>query len=185
VPRRTKIVAILANILEVEVAEELVSGYLDRYDAALVHLLFVVPLVDGIAEFMARNGYTYYVCSSAPKQEVERQLARAGLTSHFTDVFGLDTPKAEALRHIKLSHAGTAIVFLGDSPGDQRAADAAGVPFIAVVAERDNFPGENVVKLKNFSSLDVVQESFREAFARHAVQSYSTSKSQVKLKTRQ
>lgn len=168
VPRRTKIVAVLENILKIEATEDLVSGYLNRYDAALIDRLFAAPLVDGIAKFMADHCYVYYVCSSAPKHEVQGQLARAGLAASFTGIFDLDTPKADALRQIKQSHAGDAIVFLGDSRGDLRAAEVAGVPFIAVVAERDNFCGENVVKLKDFSSPELVRKSFLEALARTA-----------------
>lgn len=158
VPRKEKLTAILAQILGLHVTPALIADYLQRYDHQLADLLRAVPLVEGVADFVASGDYHCYVSSSAPEAEVESHLARTGLRPHFAAIFGRDTPKATALTAIKQRHPGATVVFFGDAVGDLCAAQAANVPFIGVICERDNFAGYDVVKLQDFSDRIVVQQ---------------------------
>lgn len=151
VPRRDKLAGILREVLGVPVDAALLSGYLERYAAALAHELAATSLVEGVASFIRRCGGPLYVSSSAPEAEVRDQLGRRGLHAHFAAVYGGDTPKADALREIVRRHPGAETVFFGDSIGDWEAAREAGVAFVAVVSERDNFPAQGVTKLVDFA----------------------------------
>ena len=168
VPRRAKIAAILEAILDTVATPPLVSEYLARYAIELEHALATAPLVEGVAELLARSEHKFYLSSSAPEGEVGRQLARTGLLKYFSAVFGSDTPKANALREVKRRHLGSKPVFFGDSVGDLRAAQEARVAFVAVVNERDNFTDDEVIKITDFSSFQLVQTRIREALRQNA-----------------
>jgi len=62
------------------------------------------------------------------------------------------------LSEVKRRHKNLIPVFFGDSIGDLRAAQEAGVAFVAVVCERDNFADYEVVKIKDFTSMELVQQ---------------------------
>lgn len=163
VRRDHKIAHILAAILRIEPTQALVADYLARYDVALAPLLHDAPLVPGVDVFLAQGRRACYVSSSAPDVEVRDQLSRRGLSGCFQSIFGAATPKVDVLRRVRHLHRGQAPVFFGDSPGDRDAADQAGVAFVAVTSERDNFPDQPVVKLRDFASLDAVEASMAAA----------------------
>ncbi len=161
VPRRDKLAGILRDIVGVEPGAALLTGYLERYAQALEHELAIAPMVDGVAAFLQQDSYTFYVCSSAPEEEVHRQLERRNLLPYFTKVYGSTTPKANALHAIRAIHADSPIVFFGDATGDWEAARSADVAFVAVVNERDNFGELPVMKLHSFANLTEVERCIR------------------------
>lgn len=168
VPRGEKIATILERILGIKARTEVVSDYLTRYAITLENLLISAPLVEGVAEFVTQSEYTFYVCSSAPEDEVESQLIRTSLREHFSGVFGLNTPKERALLKIKHKHPDDNLVFFGDSLGDLHAAQEAHVAFVAVINERDNFINHHVVKIKDFTSHSDTQSCIDEAHRQNA-----------------
>lgn len=161
VPRRDKLAAILGEIVGVEPTPTLLAGYLERYAHALEYELAIAPMVEGVATFLQEDGYSIYVCSSAPEEEVHHQLERRNLLGYFTKVYGSTTAKADALRAIRAIHADSPIVFFGDATGDWEAARSAAVAFVAVVNERDNFGVLPVMKLHNFANLTEVERCIR------------------------
>lgn len=163
VARRDKIVAIHATILGLPVDAASIDARLARYAQALAHQLAVAPLIDGVADFIRGSGLHFHVSSSAPEDEVAMQLARSGLRAHVDGVYGLSTPKADALALIRERHRDALPVFFGDSRGDWQAAQATGTAFVAVVNERDNFAGEAVVKIEDFVDRERVARSMAQA----------------------
>ena len=168
VPRREKIAAILREILAIPDTPDVLSEYLARYGVQLESPLAKAPLVKGVEDFIQQEELTFYVCSSAPEAEVEAQLVRKGLLKRFAAVFGSTVPKASALSQVKHHHVGEQLVFFGDSVGDLHAAHEAGVAFVGVTSERDNFAGYKVVKLQDFSSTELVLRCMQEALLRGA-----------------
>lgn len=168
VPRKEKLAHVLRYHLRTEPTEALLREYLRRYAVQLEDRLAVAPMVEGVGEFIASLPAARYVCSSAPESEVREQIARRLLGGHLAGVFGGTTPKSAALRAIAAGHAGKAVVFFGDSVGDHQAACRAGVAFVGVVCERDNFQGMPVVKLRDFSDRATVEQAMIEAVARGA-----------------
>ncbi|MCB0106676.1 MAG: HAD hydrolase-like protein, partial [Caldilineaceae bacterium] len=166
VPRREKFSTILRDLVKTTPTEALLTDYLQRYAGALEHELAVAPLVEGIETFLAADGRSVYVSSSAPEAEVALQLARRSLSAYFAAVYGSQTPKAEALRQVAKAHHGAQIVFFGDAVGDLKAAQEVGVAFVAVINERDNFAQHDVVKLRDFTSLSEVERSIQIAVQR-------------------
>ena len=163
VARRDKLVQILETIISVEATTERLAQYLERYAKSLDASLAVAQLVTGVKEFIVRGDQAFYVSSTAPDDEVHDQLARNGLYHHFIKVYGSHTPKATALKEIVKRHENEAVVFFGDSPGDLAAAREAGVAFVGVTNERDNFKDLDIVKLKDFGSPAILDHAMRSA----------------------
>lgn len=168
VPRKVKLAHLMRDILPAEPTEATLSEYLRRYAIALEHHLAAAPVVEGVREFIASYPAARYVCSSAPEAEVHEQLARRSLSSHLAAIYGGTTPKSRALRSIATTHADGPVVFFGDSLGDYEAACQAGVAFVGVVCERDNFEGMPVVKLANFANRATVETAMLQSVAQSA-----------------
>ena len=159
VPRKDKLAQLLRNNLCTEPTEALLAEYLHRYAIALEHQLAAAPMVEGVAEFIAAYPADRYVCSSAPEAEVREQVARRSLGPYFAAIYGGTTPKAQALRAIAETHANGPVVLFGDSVGDYDAARQAGVAFVGVVCERNNFKGMPVVELTDFAHRATVEQA--------------------------
>lgn len=165
VPRRAKLFSILHDLLGVEPNAALLDDYLERYARALEHELTIAPIVEGIDGFLQHEGYIFYVSSSAPEQEVYQQLQRRNLLTYFAGIYGATTPKAAALRTIQAANPGKPLLFFGDAIGDWASAQEAGVAFIAIVNERDNFGDYPVLKLAHFASVAHVEACIQRALA--------------------
>jgi phosphoglycolate phosphatase-like HAD superfamily hydrolase len=163
VPPRAKLAHLLQRNLRIEPTDALLSEYLRRYAIELEHHLAMAPMVEGIAEFIASYPAARYVCSSAPETEVHEQISHRSLGHHFLAVYGGATRKSDALRVVAASHPGQPVVFFGDSVGDYEASREAGVAFVGVVCERDNFQGMPVVKLHDFVHRPTVEQAMLQA----------------------
>lgn len=170
VPRKVKITEILEQILQIPANADRLSRYLSRYADVLEPLLEDAPLVDGVAAFLLQSSVTFFVSSTAPDEEVERQLASRNLLSRFADIFGLSTPKPDALRSIRRRNGQSRIVFLGDSISDLEAARKANVAFVGVACEQDNFQGVDIIKIRDFASPEVVWSCIDAAWKAHATE---------------
>ena len=169
VPRAEKLKYILESIVGIVASEAVVDEYLVKYEHSLEGALSAAPFVAGVKEFLSSCGCPLYLCSSAPASEVTRQLSERHVESNFAEVFDGRTPKDEALKRIATRHGHKGIVFFGDSLGDLAAAQSAGVSFVAVVAEWDNFGERPVVKVRDFTDRDTIQRCISEAAQVHAI----------------
>jgi len=168
VPRRVKLTSLLQDCLNDMPTEEAIEDLLDRYAAALEHQLAVAPAVEGVVQFIASWSGPRYVCSSAPELEVRAQVSRRSLGTHFTAIFGGNTPKSEALLQIAAANPKRNVVFFGDSVSDYEAAQKAEVAFVAVACERDNFAGIQVVKIRDFTDQAILESAMLEALSTRA-----------------
>ena len=169
VPRAEKLKHILESIVGIVASEATVDEYLVKYEHALEEALSAASFISGVQYFLSACECPIYLCSSAPAGEVARQLSARHLQGYFAEVFDGRTPKAEALKHIAHRHGHKGIVFFGDSLGDLVAAQSAGVSFVAVVAEWDNFVERTVVKLRDFADREAIQRCISEAAQTYAI----------------
>ena len=90
--------------------------------------------VPGAPEFLrARAGrHRLFVASAAPQAELREIVEERGLAPFFERVHGAPRAKPEILAAIlaDASLAPDRAVFVGDAPGDQRAAEQVGIPFV-------------------------------------------------------
>ena len=169
VPRAEKLKYILESIVGIVASEAMVGEYLVKYEHSLEGALSAASFVSGVKDFLSACECPLYLCSSAPAGEVARQLSSRHLQGYFVEVFDGRTPKDKALKHIAHRHGHKGIVFFGDSLGDLAAAQSAGVSFVAVVAEWDNFVERTVVKLRDFTNRDTIRRCITEAAQAYAI----------------
>jgi phosphoglycolate phosphatase-like HAD superfamily hydrolase len=98
--------------------------------------MMVVPLVPGAESFLHKvtPRYPVYLASVTPAEELVLILAKRGLAHWFRDVYGCPPwTKPAAIRDV-LAREGVKpgeALLIGDSAGDQRAAQMTGVDFLA------------------------------------------------------
>jgi phosphoglycolate phosphatase-like HAD superfamily hydrolase len=169
VPRAAKLKYILESIIGAPASKAVLDEYLVKYEASVDGALSAAPVVTGVKEFLSECECPVYLCSSAPSEEVSRQLRARDMLGYFAETFDSRTPKDEALRYIAARHGHKGVVFFGDSLGDLSAAQSARVSFVAVVADWDNFPDQAVVKLRDFADRKAVQRCISEAADAYAI----------------
>jgi phosphoglycolate phosphatase-like HAD superfamily hydrolase len=115
--------------------DTLVDDLAASFSEATRRHLAACPWVPGAEAFLRRvkGRLPIYLASMTPQQELEDAVAHRGIADIFTAVYGCPPwAKAQAIADV-VAHegGGHGVVFIGDSAGDQRAALAAGVEFIA------------------------------------------------------
>jgi phosphoglycolate phosphatase-like HAD superfamily hydrolase len=110
-----------------------VAGDFSRH---VLEMMTGVPLVRGAEDFLRRMAahFPVYLASVTPEEELGIILDRRGLRHWFRGVYGCPPWTKPSAIEDALSREGVApedALLIGDSAGDQRAAAAAKVPFLA------------------------------------------------------
>src|SRR5262249_32511010 len=115
VRRDLKILGIYSEILHTPLTDAALKDCLERYSNALEKELSEAPLVEGVERFIASRGRSLFVSSSAPPDEVERQLGARSLLRYVDQVFAGEADKRPALERVRALAGGQSVVFFGDS----------------------------------------------------------------------
>ncbi|MFY8118190.1 MAG: HAD family hydrolase [Roseateles sp.] len=166
VPRREKLGLAFRMSHGRQPTEAELAELLRCYAHRLEQVLAQPESMPGLACFVRRAAGPKFVCSAAPAAEVQAQLARLDLLPYFQRVYASQSDKVIALRDIQLQRPELRVLFFGDALQDLAAAKAAGVGFVAVVGERDAFPGQAIPKLQDFSDELLVERCMLEALRR-------------------
>ncbi len=114
-------------------AERLELG--DRFSAIALRKVLACPLVPGAAEALAALSprYPLFVASGTPQEELDHVVDTRGLRGAFVEVWGSPRAKVDILTDIAGRHGfrPDELLFVGDGTSDARAAEAAGVHFLA------------------------------------------------------
>jgi phosphoglycolate phosphatase-like HAD superfamily hydrolase len=106
------------------------------FSRRVIEGMMTVPLVQGAETFLHKvmPRLPLYLASVTPAEELDLILAQRGLAHWFRDVYGCPPwTKPEAIREVLTREGvnpGNALL-IGDSAGDQRAAQITGVDFLA------------------------------------------------------
>jgi phosphoglycolate phosphatase-like HAD superfamily hydrolase len=168
VPRREKFARIHRALFGTEPNAEQLADYLCGYADALGHQICEASMVEGVEDYIRLSEAALYVCSSAPVSELREQIAVRFMSEFFVDIYGGERPKAEALKAISSRHPRGTVVFFGDAASDHDAACDAGVAFVGVVCERDNFQSLPVVRIQDFKDRDIVNRAVRASLEQQA-----------------
>lgn len=109
----------------------------------------------GLVEFLEnkKSRYEFQICSSAPAHEIEEILEELNLAQYFSHTCGYPTNKTVFLEQKKKEFPN--VIFIGDSPTDEEAAELAKVDFIGFRLHKENRAGPNA---QNFSELESILE---------------------------
>ena len=159
------------RIYEEVLGEPFPEGASERLDRMLTELVYegvaTCPFVHGARELIERVSaeLPVYVASATPEEEV-RSLAEArGLAPFLTAAYGSPARKADSLKRI-VAECGcdpAAVLFVGDTVSDRRAARAAGVTFVGRVppGEEPRFePEEGLRVVADLAELDRIWNEF-------------------------
>lgn len=107
----------------------------DKFSNIVQKLMMDVPLVNGAENFLRSTTLRLpvYLASITPQKELELILKEKGLLHWFVGVYGCPPwPKEIAINEIILREnvLPTEALLIGDSAGDQRAAQSTGIHFI-------------------------------------------------------
>lgn len=117
----------------------LLDAFMTHYQANLCNSTTVYPGVIPLLDQLGASGCTLAVVTNKFESFATDLLDQLGLLDHFATVIGGDTmgpgrskPEADPIVEMIRRCGGGRTVFIGDTTTDVRAADAAGVPCIAV-----------------------------------------------------
>lgn len=104
-------------------------------NSAVDQMVYGVPPFPGVRDFLAAaNGQAeVVVCSATPRQALQREWSEHQLTPFVRRIYGQeDGSKRELLSRHVADDAADRCLMIGDSPGDYRAAEAAGCLFFPI-----------------------------------------------------
>ena len=114
-----------------------------QFSAIVMRRILNCPFVDGAVEFLERQrrqDIPVFLFSATPHEELNDIVEKRGIASLFTAIYGTPKTKVEAggemIRLYELNPAN--VVFVGDSPSDEKAARALGTPFMGRLSSPDN-----------------------------------------------
>lgn len=124
--------------LGINLTHQDLTALADRFADDVEELVTACPTVEGTMEMLAavRKERRLYIVSGTPEDELQRIVARRGMTAYFDGVFGSPRLKEEIVETV-LAHHGVEpgdTLFVGDAMTDYRAARNKGVPFVGRVA---------------------------------------------------
>lgn len=125
--------------------------FIERADEVMADLTVVFGFVPAVMERLKRGGYSLGIVSTKYRYRIEAVLGREGLLHLFDAIVGGEDvsnhkPDPESLLAAlgKLGSPRSSVLYVGDSVTDARAAENAGVTFVAVlsgVTPREAFSG--------------------------------------------
>ena len=139
--RYEKIRYIYAEILNEPLAEERFTELVDRFSGLVLDGVLASSPVVGVEEFLEcySSKIPIYVVSATPGAEIREIVRRRGMDRYFKHVYGSPRSKSDCIREIlneTRTDPGHAL-FAGDAPNDWKAAQEAGIRFVARVKPGD------------------------------------------------
>ncbi|UCD45448.1 MAG: HAD-IA family hydrolase [Candidatus Bathyarchaeota archaeon] len=145
----------LAGREHADKGSEFTRLFIERADEVMADLTVVFDFVPQVIEWLKRRGYTLGIISTKYRYRIEAVLGREGLLHLFDVIVGGEDvsnhkPDPESLLAAlgKLGSPSSSVLYVGDSVTDARAAESAGVAFVAVlsgVTQREAFSGYPVL----------------------------------------
>ena len=165
VERGEKFRYFVEEVLALPGQNDLIEKLSSRFGQLTQEAIIECPYVKGAHEFLEyiRNRVSVYLVSATPQLDLDQIIKARGLGGYFKDVYGAPISKIETLKQIMLSENVSVdeILFIGDSPEDQKAAKFLGIRFIGRKSDRELNVSTNSV----FADFIVIKEYFSRHYA--------------------
>ena len=139
--------------------DELIEELTNRFSELSHKEIVNCPMIEGVREFLDsyENKVQLFLVSATPRDELNKILKARVLTRYFKEIHGAPINKAEILKKIisiKLISPDE-MLYIGDSPEDQKAAKSSGCHFVGIKSSRklnihSNPVYPNFVKIKEY-----------------------------------
>lgn len=160
ISRFVKFRHIYRNILKKELSVEQEHELGCRFSKNVYENILRTPFVDGALEFLERfsKEYFLFVASGTPEDELVDISNRRKIAQYFRELHGSPKEKHVIITDILQRYAipPTEIVFVGDAESDLRAAERAGVKFIALIGNEPGSLNQCRWKIQNLHQLSNV-----------------------------
>ena len=121
------------------------------------------PFVDGARDFLeyTKGRVKAYMVSATPQAELNIIIEERKLGGYFKKIFGAPIKKVDILKQIMVSEKASVneMLFIGDSPEDQEAAEYLGIHFIGRQSDR-TFNNEKIIIYPDFFKIKNYIQSF-------------------------
>ena len=140
VDRGEKFRYFVEEILGQDGNQGLIDTLNDRFSELTRQAIAECPWVKGAGEFLEdyQGKVPLYLVSATPQTELDEIIAMRDLTNTFESTFGAPLDKVEVLKEIMVEEEASPeeMIYIGDSPEDQQAAESLGIQFVGRQSDR-------------------------------------------------
>lgn len=114
-----------------------------KFSAIVLQKIMTCPFVDGVLTFLQQQkdrAVPVFLFSATPHDELRHIVQERGLGSYFADVYGAPETKVQAGQRMIAAHGldPAHIIFVGDSPSDEKSSDELGTVFVGRISGVEN-----------------------------------------------
>ena len=141
IERREKFRYFVEDVLGFKEQNDLVDDLVKKFSVLTKKAIINCPFVIGVQNFIkfikSKFDAVYFI-SATPQSDLNEIIEQRGLGETFKDVYGAPIDKVKILKKIMLNEkiSSNEILFIGDSPEDQQAAESLGIHFIGRQSDR-------------------------------------------------
>jgi phosphoglycolate phosphatase-like HAD superfamily hydrolase len=159
IDRREKFRYFVEKVLGLKGRDDLIRKLTTKFGKITRQAVIDCPFVEGAQNFLEYINCRVktYLVSATPQAELNIIIKERKLDAYFKKIFGAPIKKIDILKQIMESENATVdeILFIGDSPEDQHAAESLGIHFIGRQSDRPLNKSKNnivldFVKIKNY-----------------------------------
>jgi phosphoglycolate phosphatase-like HAD superfamily hydrolase len=144
------------HFLKMPISDEKLADLCKTFADIVVEKVVSAPPIPGAEDFLStcRKNVRCFVISGTPTDEIREIVTRRNWSKYFLEVCGAPTSKDEHLKRLLHRYAlwPKKCLFFGDALADFKAAQACGVPFIAIL------PNAEAPLLKSVSDIKWVRD---------------------------
>ena len=141
IDRREKFRYFVEEVLNMPENDKLINKLTDRFSILTKKLIIDCTIVEGAKECLEyiQKRVMVYLISATPQFELNEIIEERGLGLYFIEVYGAPINKLKILKKIMMVEKASAdkILFIGDSPEDQLAAESLAIHFIGRQSDRE------------------------------------------------
>lgn len=151
------------NILREEYSETAGEELARQFSEIVVDEIKAAPIVKGTEKFLKQNcdNYLLFIASGTPQKELEDIASFKQITVYFKEIYGSPNAKADVVEKILKDYSleKYQAVLVGDADSDRRAAQRAGIPFVARINNENSFLYKEKWKINDLTELtDIINE---------------------------
>tara|TARA_B100000315_G_C14549967_1_gene575270 strand:+ start:426 stop:1100 length:675 start_codon:yes stop_codon:yes gene_type:complete len=149
------------EFIGVDLTEQEEEQMAEKFSELVFQKVIDAPYVKGAHEFLSEYHtlYDFFVSSGTPTEEIVKIVDMRKLSVFFKGIYGSPEQKDAHVREImeNNNYGKEEIVFVGDAPSDQEAAESNNISFIARELDNFDFLNDNkkIISIKDLTDLMV------------------------------
>ena len=162
--RKEKFRYFVEEVLDLPNRDDLIEELTAKFSQRTRQAIIDCPFVEGARDFLVymQKRVAVYLISATPQFDLNEIIEESGLGKYFKKVFGAPINKFEILKNIMMVEKTSVdeILFIGDSPEDQQAAQNLAAHFIGVDSGRGLKSGGPFIMNEFQSILQIIVKNY-------------------------